>query len=164
MSWLMIPRQLGMQRNAAMYSNANVWMQTFDCCCIACSLTSEAHSCSTTATTGPTHVQRGKQTKSAWMFNCAVKICHTHEQCMQIFTCICTSLSRITNIVIMTAVSGICLHAKRLLFVAHLTSLHTQWKLLFYFDSFLTMIFLFVYVTFLSVSFSDEEPQLSQMG
>ncbi len=29
----MIPRQLGMQRNAAMYSNANVWMQTFDCCC-----------------------------------------------------------------------------------------------------------------------------------
>ncbi len=30
----MIPRQLGMQRNAAMYSNANVWMQTFDCCCM----------------------------------------------------------------------------------------------------------------------------------
>ncbi len=30
----MIPRQLGMQGNAAVYSNANVWMQTFDCCCI----------------------------------------------------------------------------------------------------------------------------------
>ena len=29
----MIPRQLGMQGNAAMYSNANVWMQTFHCCC-----------------------------------------------------------------------------------------------------------------------------------
>ena len=30
----MVPRQLGMQRNAAMYSNAKVWMQTFDCCCM----------------------------------------------------------------------------------------------------------------------------------
>jgi len=29
----MIPRQLGMQGNAAMYSNANFWMQTFDYCC-----------------------------------------------------------------------------------------------------------------------------------
>ena len=29
----MIPRQLGMQGNAAMYRNADVWMQTFDCCC-----------------------------------------------------------------------------------------------------------------------------------
>ncbi len=29
----MIPRQLGMQGNDAMYSNAKVWMQTFDCCC-----------------------------------------------------------------------------------------------------------------------------------
>ncbi len=29
----MIPWQLGMQGNAAMYSNAHVWMQTFDCCC-----------------------------------------------------------------------------------------------------------------------------------
>ena len=29
----MIPWQLGMQGNAAMYSNARVWMQTFDCCC-----------------------------------------------------------------------------------------------------------------------------------
>ena len=34
----MIPRQLGMQRNAAMYSNANVWMQTFDCCCTCTNL------------------------------------------------------------------------------------------------------------------------------
>jgi len=23
------------QQNAAMYSNAHVWMQTFDCCCTA---------------------------------------------------------------------------------------------------------------------------------
>ncbi len=29
----MIPGQLGMQGNAAMYSKAHVWMQTFDCCC-----------------------------------------------------------------------------------------------------------------------------------
>ena len=29
----MIPRHLGMQGNDAMYSNAKVWMQTFDCCC-----------------------------------------------------------------------------------------------------------------------------------
>ncbi len=29
----MISRQLGMQGNAAMYSNANVPMQAFDCCC-----------------------------------------------------------------------------------------------------------------------------------
>ena len=33
MSWLMIPWQLGVQQNAAMYSNAHVCMQTFDCCC-----------------------------------------------------------------------------------------------------------------------------------
>ena len=33
MSWLMIPWQLGVQQNAAMYSNAHAWMQTFDCCC-----------------------------------------------------------------------------------------------------------------------------------
>ncbi len=31
----MIPWQLGMQGNAAMYSNAHVWMQTFDSCCTA---------------------------------------------------------------------------------------------------------------------------------
>jgi len=24
---------LGVQQNAAMYSNAHAWMQTFDCCC-----------------------------------------------------------------------------------------------------------------------------------
>ncbi len=30
----MIPWQLGMQGNAAMYSNAHVWMQTFDSCCM----------------------------------------------------------------------------------------------------------------------------------
>lgn len=30
----MMSKQLGMQENAAMYSNANVWLQTFDCCCI----------------------------------------------------------------------------------------------------------------------------------
>jgi len=29
----MIPWQLGVQQNAAMYSNAHAWMQTFDCCC-----------------------------------------------------------------------------------------------------------------------------------
>ncbi len=29
----MTPWQLGMLGNAAMYSNAHVWMQTFDCCC-----------------------------------------------------------------------------------------------------------------------------------
>ncbi len=32
----MIPWQLGMQGNAAMYSNAHVWMQTFDSCCTCC--------------------------------------------------------------------------------------------------------------------------------
>jgi len=26
---------LGVQQNAAMYSNAHAWMQTFDCCCIS---------------------------------------------------------------------------------------------------------------------------------
>jgi len=25
---------LGVQQNAAMYSNAHAWMQTFDCCCV----------------------------------------------------------------------------------------------------------------------------------
>jgi len=30
----MIPWQLGVQQNAAMYSNAHAWMQTFDCCCM----------------------------------------------------------------------------------------------------------------------------------
>ncbi len=29
----MIPWQLGVQQNAAMYSHAHAWMQTFDCCC-----------------------------------------------------------------------------------------------------------------------------------
>ena len=29
----MIPWQLGVQQNGAMYSNAHAWMQTFDCCC-----------------------------------------------------------------------------------------------------------------------------------
>ena len=38
---LLLPRQLGMQGNATMYSNANVWMQTFDCCCIYLWQTSE---------------------------------------------------------------------------------------------------------------------------
>ncbi len=32
----MTPWQLGMQGNAAMYSNAHVWMQTFDSCCSYC--------------------------------------------------------------------------------------------------------------------------------
>ncbi len=32
----MIPWQLGVQQNAAMYSNAHAWMQTFDCCCTGC--------------------------------------------------------------------------------------------------------------------------------
>ncbi len=31
----MTPGQLGMQGIAAMYSNAHVWMQAFDCCCNA---------------------------------------------------------------------------------------------------------------------------------
>jgi len=30
----MIPWQLGVQQNAAMYSNAHAWMQTFDSCCV----------------------------------------------------------------------------------------------------------------------------------
>ena len=30
----MIPWQLGVQQNAAMYSNAHAWMQTFDYCCM----------------------------------------------------------------------------------------------------------------------------------
>ena len=33
MTRLMTPWQLGMQANAAMYSNAIYWMQAFDCCC-----------------------------------------------------------------------------------------------------------------------------------
>ncbi len=42
------------------------------------------------------------------------------------------SLSCITDIVVMTVVFGICLHAKRLLFAAHLVSLHTQSQLILF--------------------------------
>ena len=46
----------------------------------------------------------------------------------------------------------------------HIWFLFTHSDSLFCFDSFLMMIFLFVYFTCLSVSFSDEKPQFSQMG
>jgi len=41
----MIPRHLGMQGNAAMYSIANVWMQTFDCRCTVGSISLDQDIC-----------------------------------------------------------------------------------------------------------------------
>ena len=64
------------------------------------------------------------------------------------------------DMLIVTVVSDTLCPAKRLLFVANVCISQARWQ---FSNSFLMMI-LFVYVTVLSVSFSDERLQFSQMG